>query len=78
MRCKKTPQNRPQRTVYNPSDEFCNVWPIVYKEVGGGDYGDLSVFGMKRKTYLSFFLMAIVFVIVLFRVAHASYVLPLE
>ena len=75
---KKTPQNKLQRTVHNPSDEFCNVWPTVYREIGGGDYGDLGVFGMKRNIYLSFFLMEIVFVIVLVRVARASHVLSLE
>ena len=64
--------------MYNPSDEFCNVWPTIYRKVGGGDYGDWGVFGMKRKIYLSFFLMAIVFVIVLVTVARASHVLPLE
>ena len=65
--------------MYKPSDEFCNVWPTVYREVGGGDYGDCGVFGMKRKIYLSlFFLMVFIFVIVLVRVARASHVLPLE
>ena len=75
---KKKPQNKLQRTVHNPSDEFCNVWPTVYREIDGGNYGDWGVFGMKRKIYLSFFLMEIVFVIVLVRVAHASHVLSLE